>query len=86
MDIPDYAPALQNCVLALQPMGRLLVSILHPCFEEPGSAWQRQGYVAVRDYFTERAIPQTYGAFIHRPLSTYLNSVIRAGCRISSHA
>jgi 2-polyprenyl-3-methyl-5-hydroxy-6-metoxy-1,4-benzoquinol methylase len=82
MDIPDYAPALQNCVLALQPAGKLIVSTLHPCFEEPGSAWKGQGYVAVWDYFTERAIPQTYGAFIHRPLSTYLNSIIRAGCVI----
>jgi 2-polyprenyl-3-methyl-5-hydroxy-6-metoxy-1,4-benzoquinol methylase len=82
MDIPDYEPALRNCVLALQPMGRLIVSILHPCFEEPGSAWKSQGYVVVRDYFTERAIPQTYGAFIHRTLSTYLNSIIRAGCMI----
>jgi hypothetical protein len=32
--------------------------------------------------FRERAIRQTYGYFIHRPLSTYLNSVIRAGCAI----
>jgi 2-polyprenyl-3-methyl-5-hydroxy-6-metoxy-1,4-benzoquinol methylase len=82
MDIPDYEPALRNCVLALQPAGKLIVSILHPCFEEPGSAWKGQGYVAVRDYFTERAFPQTYGFFVHRPLSTYLNSVIRAGCVI----
>ena len=82
MDIPDYEPALRNCVLALQPAGKLIVSILHPCFEEPGSAWKGQGYVTVRDYFTERAIPQTYGAFIHRSLSTYLNSIVRAGCVI----
>jgi hypothetical protein len=59
-----------------------IISILHPCFEEPGSAWKEQGYVAVRDYFEERAIKQTYGHFIHRPLSTYLNSVIRAGCAL----
>jgi hypothetical protein len=42
----------------------------------------QQLYVAVRDYFRERAIKQTYGYFIHRPLSAYLNSVVRAGCAI----
>jgi len=82
MDIADYTPALTNCVAALKPNGGLIFSILHPCFEEAGSAWKDQGYVAVRDYFEERAIEQTYGYFIHRPLSTYLNSVIRAGCTL----
>lgn len=82
MDIPDYTPALTNCVAALKPNGGLIFSILHPCFEEAGSAWKDQGYVAVRDYFEERAIKQTYGYFIHRPLSIYLNSVIRAGCTL----
>jgi len=43
MDIPDYEPALRNCVLALQPAGKLIVSILHPCFEESGAAWKGQG-------------------------------------------
>jgi 2-polyprenyl-3-methyl-5-hydroxy-6-metoxy-1,4-benzoquinol methylase len=82
MDIPDYHSALMNCVMALRPGGKLIFSILHPCFEEAGSAWQDKGYVAVQDYFEERAIKQTYGYFIHRPLSTYLNSVIGAGCMI----
>ena len=36
----------------------------------------------MRDYFEERAIAQTYGSFIHRTLSFYLNSVVRAGCVI----
>jgi 2-polyprenyl-3-methyl-5-hydroxy-6-metoxy-1,4-benzoquinol methylase len=82
MDIPDYEAALLNCVAALQPTGKLIFSILHPCFEESGSAWKEQGYVAVRDYFRERTVEQTYGYFIHRPLSTYLNSVVHAGCMI----
>jgi hypothetical protein len=55
---------------------------LHPCFEEAGAAWKEKGYVEVRDYFRERAIKQTYGHFIHRPLGTYLNSVIAAGCTL----
>lgn len=80
MDIPNYIPALTNCVAALKPSGKLIFTILHPCFEEAGSAWQDKGYVEVRDYFRERAIKQDYGYFIHRPISTYLNSVVRAGC------
>jgi 2-polyprenyl-3-methyl-5-hydroxy-6-metoxy-1,4-benzoquinol methylase len=82
MDIVDYQAALLNCVAALKPRGKLIISILHPCFDEGGAAWKEKGYVAVREYFQERAIEQSYGYFIHRPLSTYLNSVVRAGCMI----
>lgn len=82
MNIPDYLPALRNCVTALKQGGRLIFSLLHPCFEESGSAWASKGYVEVREYFQERAVPQGYGHFIHRPLSTYFNSVIQAGCTI----
>src|SRR5262249_44032164 len=82
MDIPAYEPALKNCVAALASAGGLIFSILHPCFEEAGSAWEDKGYVEVRNYFRERAVKQTYGYFIHRPLSTYLNSVIAAGCTL----
>jgi 2-polyprenyl-3-methyl-5-hydroxy-6-metoxy-1,4-benzoquinol methylase len=82
MDIVDYEAALLNCVIALRPTGKLIFSILHPCFEEAGSAWKEKGYVAVRDYFRERAVEQSYGYFIHRPLSSYLNGVVRAGCMI----
>lgn len=84
MDIPDYESALNTCVAALASQGRLIVSLLHPCLEESESAWKDKGYVEVRDYFRERAVKQEYGYFIHRPLSTYLNSIIRAGCMIQS--
>lgn len=83
MDIPDYLPALRNCVTALKQGGRLIFSLLHPCFEEFGSAWASKEYVEVREYFQERAVPQqVYGHFIHRSLSTYFNDVIQAGCTI----
>lgn len=82
MDIPDYPSALHTCVAALKRGGRLIFSLLHPCFEESGSAWVDKGYVEARDYFRERAVPQGYGHFIHRSLSTYFNSVIRAGCTV----
>lgn len=82
MDIPDWEPALHTCVSALKSGGSLIFSLLHPCFEEPGAAWKNKGYVAVREYFEERAVEQDYGFFIHRPLSTYLNAVSDAGCMI----
>jgi hypothetical protein len=77
-------PALHNCVAALKNQRQLIFSLLHPCFEEAGTEWQHKGYVEIRDYFQERAVKQTYGHFIHRPLSTYLNSVIQAGCSIQA--
>ena len=82
MDIPDYLPALRNCVTALKQGGLLVFSLLHPCFEESGSAWASKEYVEVHEYFQERSVPQVYGHFIHRSLSTYFNSVIQAGCTI----
>ena len=82
MDIPAYESALKNCVATLKSGGGLLFSILHPCFEETGSAWKEKGYVEIRDYFRERTIKQTYGYFVHRPLHIYLNSVIQAGCTL----
>lgn len=82
MDIPDYLPALRNCIAALKSGGGLLFSLLHPCFEESGREWQKKGYVEVRDYFRAREVQQTYGYFMHRPLSTYLNNLIREGCRL----
>jgi hypothetical protein len=82
MDIPDHLPALFNCVTALKPSGGLLFSLLHPCFEEGAAEWKHKGFVAVRDYFRERPVKQQYGHFIHRPLSTYLNNIIQAGCTL----
>jgi hypothetical protein len=29
-------------------------------------------------------VPQTYGYFFHRPLSTYLNDLIREGCTLQT--
>ena len=84
MDIPDYLPALNACVTSLKPDGDLILSILHPCFEEPGAAWDEKQCVEVRNYFAERAVRQTRGYFIHRPLSAYLNSLIQSGCRLKS--
>ena len=82
MDIPDYLPALRMCVASLKRGGKLIVSLLHPCFEESGSEWKNKGYVEIGDYFQERRVKQTYGHFVHRSLSFYLNSIIQAGCML----
>lgn len=82
MDIPDYQMAMHNCIAALKTGGRLIFSILHPCFEEAATEWPVKGYVEVREYFQERAIPNTYDHYFHRPLSAYLNLVIHAGCTL----
>lgn len=84
MDIPDYTSAMQHCIAALKPSRSFIFSITHPCFEQSASAWTTQGYVAVREYLHEFALPSTYGHQFHRPLSTYLNLVIRAGCELQA--
>jgi hypothetical protein len=64
-------------VAALKSTGLLIISLLHPCFDEASAAWSTKGYVEVREYFQERAVPQTYGVVLHRTLSTYLNAPIK---------
>lgn len=80
MDIPDDVAALRNCVEALRPGGSLIFSLTHPAFEEDMAAWERQGYVAVREYLADYALPQTFAVRFHRSLSHYLNLTIDAGC------
>lgn len=82
MDIPDYLPALRACIASLKSGGSLIISLLHPCFEEPGSEWKDKASVEVREYFQEQVIRQAVAPFIHRPLSTYLNSIIEEGCTL----
>jgi len=84
MDIPDYQAAMHNCIASLKSNGRLIFSILHPCFEESGSEWLKKGYVEVREYFQERALKQKVSHFFHRPLSAYINLIIQEDCNIQS--
>jgi len=82
MDIPRYEAAIRRCVAALVPGGAFIVSLTHPCFEEPSAAWADKGCVEVREYLAAYPIPQTIGLRFHRPVSHYLNQVIDAGCRL----
>jgi len=82
MDIPEYQAAMQNCVAMLKPGGNFIYSITHPCFEESAAEWNQKGFVAVREYLQNYAIPSRYGYWFHRPLSEYLNLTIQTGCTL----
>ena len=82
-DIPDYEAAMRTCISALRPGGSLVFTLQHPCFEESAVRWVTQGFVAVREYSREYVYEQRIGSAIHRPLSAYLNLVIREGCDLT---
>ena len=62
----SWEPSLSTAVQALRPDGQLVFTVVHPIARP-------DGYLAV--------YPDGAGR-IHRPLSTYLNAVLDAGCRI----
>lgn len=82
MDIPDYEAAVRNCVAALKPGGDFIFAISHPCFEEGSAEWTRKGFVAVSEYLRDYAIAQMISSRFHRPLSSYINLVLREGCAL----
>lgn len=82
MDIPDYLPALTNCVESLKVGGEIIISLLHPCFPGFEADWQEQGFVKVSEYFNAEPTKQKYGYISHRPISVYLNALIQTGCTI----
>jgi 2-polyprenyl-3-methyl-5-hydroxy-6-metoxy-1,4-benzoquinol methylase len=79
MDIPDYEAAIHSCAAALVPGGAFICTLLHPCFEEPGAAWLRKRSIETREYLHPHIQPQTFGHFVHRPLSAYINTLLDAG-------
>lgn len=81
LDIPDWKPAMRNCIQALKPGGKFVFSLWHPCYFSNDS-WKDKGVVEVKEYFQEYSVPATYGSSFHRTLSTYLNFVIENGCNI----
>jgi 2-polyprenyl-3-methyl-5-hydroxy-6-metoxy-1,4-benzoquinol methylase len=81
--IPDWVPALRTCVRALRPGGLLVFSLEHPCFEDGTRSWHQHGCVEVREYLHDYARPSPPGTDFHRPLSAYLNQVIRAGATLT---
>jgi SAM-dependent methyltransferase len=80
--IPDWRGALAACVAALSPGGRLVFSINHPCFEQLWPSWREHGEFRCREYLSEYEIAGPHATDFHRPLSAYLNELIRQGCHI----
>jgi SAM-dependent methyltransferase len=84
--IPQWVPAMRNCIRALRPGGLLVFSLEHPCFEDAAVSWRQTGCVQVREYLREYERPGPYGVDFHRPLSTYLNTMVGLGCSLTELA
>jgi 2-polyprenyl-3-methyl-5-hydroxy-6-metoxy-1,4-benzoquinol methylase len=82
MSIPDYERAMASCVAALRPGGRFIISVQHPCFEEPAASWAK-GYVEVHEYLSDHVIHHNDAPDFHRPLSSYVNRLIGLGCTLT---
>ena len=79
MDIPDYQNAIRNCLRLLRQGGSFIFSITHPCFEGSSSDYRIEGHLKIKEYFNEYDVKQRFGYAFHRPLSHYINTVIRNG-------
>lgn len=93
MDIKNYQKALFEFYRVLQPEGRLIFSISHPCFTEPTLVWKRGmlgrlslkwAYCRVGNYFnlkrTERRIwCGLPTSFYHRKIEDYISTLIKVG-------
>jgi ubiquinone/menaquinone biosynthesis C-methylase UbiE len=91
MDVEDYDAAIAEAHRVLVDRGGLAMSITHPCFSAPVSAWVRDGAHGLRhfavDRYLDRAAWDSYIAASfhapvvrrHRPLEDYLRAPIAAG-------
>jgi SAM-dependent methyltransferase len=91
-DIDDLDGALATVTRALRPAGRLVFSILHPCF--PGWGERASSWPPGLGYFAEgkwragsepSALRRHVGAN-HRTLATYDNGVVRCGLTVEEVA
>jgi len=79
LDIPDFRTAIRNCLQALRRGGAFIFSLEHPSFA--GADKSRQPY-QVSGYFTERAVPRTFGHNFHRTLETYVDVLADNGALV----
>jgi 2-polyprenyl-3-methyl-5-hydroxy-6-metoxy-1,4-benzoquinol methylase len=79
MDIPDYHSAIHMLAAMARPGGDIIITLLHPCFEESGALWPGKHAVETSAYFAEVERPQRIGVLFHRPLSAYVNHLLDAG-------
>jgi 2-polyprenyl-3-methyl-5-hydroxy-6-metoxy-1,4-benzoquinol methylase len=96
-NLTPLSPVWEGCWQALQPGGRLVVVLMHPCFRIPRSShwgWdERAGrqYRRVERYLTSTrteikihpgADPSRTAPSFHRPLQAYVNTLGSAGLTI----
>lgn len=79
MDVPDYQAAIHMLATMARPEGHLILTLLHPCFEESGASWPQTRAVRTSEYFAEHERPQRFGTLFHRPLSAYVNLLLDEG-------
>ena len=92
MDLPVIDPLLRAAAHLLRRRGRLVFSVLHPCFNNPSTVWvieeqrdlSRVNSIKVSDYRNCVADYRAAGEpashrFFHRSLSTIIGSAAAAG-------
>ncbi len=84
--VPDWMGAMKACVEALKPSGVFVFSVNHPCFEQVWTSWINHGDYRTRRYLEEYEIVGRHAPDFHRTLSTYLNELVRLGCRLRETA
>jgi SAM-dependent methyltransferase len=83
LDIPDWQPAMANCIASLKPGGLFVYSLHHPVWIAGQSgAWAERGVVEVSDYLNDHEHTGAHAPNFHRPLSAYINETIGSGCTI----
>jgi 2-polyprenyl-3-methyl-5-hydroxy-6-metoxy-1,4-benzoquinol methylase len=91
MDLPKIDRAIREFSRVLKPRGKLVFSIVHPCFFP--FDWKCRGdrklYKMVDDYFTPRTVTLNYWRktlHFHRPLSAYAGALQKNDLSIVSIA
>jgi len=79
MDVPDYRGAVRALSAVMRPGGDIIITLLHPCFEQSGAQWPALRAVETREYLVEFERPQTFATLFHRPLSAYINLLLECG-------
>ncbi len=91
--IEDAGQAIEEVGRLLRPGGRFLFFLNHPLLQTPGSGWiddrildeqyWRIGPYLVEDRTLEEVDKDVWIPFMHRPLSRYVNALVRAGLLIT---
>ena len=93
----DPEPPIREVARVLEPGGRFLFFLNHPLLQAPDSGWVddqimeppeqywRVGAYLVEDVRDEEVAPGVVLPFVHRPLSRYLNLMVRRGPGPQAH-